>query len=40
MDLDPNILEGFAKYEILNEYSEDKATHIIMSQKRPQQGDK
>ena len=30
MELDPNTLEGFAKYEILNNDSEDKATHVIL----------
>ena len=38
MELDPNTLEGFAKYEILNNDSEDKATLVIMSKKGPNRG--
>ena len=38
MELDPNTLEEFAKYEILNNDSEDKATLVIMSKKGPNRG--
>ena len=38
MELDPNTLEGFAKYEILNNDPEEKAAYVIMPKKGPYKG--
>ena len=38
MELDPNTLEGFAKYKILNNDPEEKATYVIMPKKGPNKG--